>query len=469
MAYSSINSVEWRKPVFTFGPNEGNLRRNVEHNGALKTMNISDSDWEKHCQTVNEVLNKVSKHIKQYAQNDYEGLVLDDSFIKFGSSRDGLKVVDALEFDCMMVFDIRGMQITPITATKDNTGKRNPGFLKIRVENGYELKQRYSWLARREILIQENGYFYFHTRNLQEKVFKSLVDKARQNLNDQLDELSSSFSIVRISKPPTLDIHISIDETEDISNLRDDLVRLQSSRVFQAHAYNEARQKVSLQIDLVPALLIRTDLVPNPDNRSMNMYCPVYAVMKWAHKGIYYSAEGSTDQLWREDTSGLEKHVIDVAVQREEPSQRYLLTACRILKAYVANLPGHNQLHVVMASQYLKTLCLHSIVMLTVPGDQNCLSGVYDALGYLLYFLELCITNKNLPHFFYGNPGLVLIFPHAKYENEKTNLYQGISDETFRQANLYEVKENLRGLFEEFYNLDTNRVARFRDLLGITH
>lgn len=463
------------KPIFALGPNERMLQNKIENHPMLSSMNISDDIWAKHCRAVNEVLRPVSSNIKQFANADYDGLLLHDSFIKFGSSRDGLKVVDALEFDCVMLFNIQGMQITPIPAKQDNTGRRNLGFMKIRVDNGYELIQRYQWLVKREILVLEHGNYYFNTRNLQERVFKSLVDKTRQNLNDQLKQNSSKLAISRICKPPTFDIHIPIElnsnKDKGISDLFDTFCRLEGAIQAQGR---EVRPRTSLDIDLVPALLIRHDRVPNPNYPESDISCPVYAVMKWAHKGIYMSSADQKDQLWREDTSGYEKHIIDIAVQRDEDSQRYLMTACRILKSYVANLPGTgtNQLHVVMASQYLKTICFHCFTMLTIPRDQNSLSGVGNALGYFLCFLDLCIKTKNLPHFFYGNPWLVVLFPDSSFgnENEQKNLYQSISDETFRQARsrFEEMKSDLEGLFTEQIYLNPDCIERFRDLLGMT-
>ncbi|XP_052076185.1 uncharacterized protein LOC127714201 [Mytilus californianus] len=463
----------WQLPVFALGPHEQDLDALIRGSWFSSCMNINDTEWEKHCETTDEVLRCVMTHVKKFANENFEGLIINDDVVRFGSSRDGLKVIDALEFDCILLFDISGMIVSKELA-RYNSSEEILGMMKLCVNNAKYLISRFPWIEKTEIFKKfANGKYFLNTKNLQEKVFKSIIDKTRKVINDQLHDIHSPFFIRRTSKPPTFDINITLNKEKDITDLRDDIRLVQG-----VHVAIESDKKPSLDIDFVPAFHLRNDRVPNPYTEKLphgfgieQMNCQVYAVMKWAHRSTEASSTFDSDCLWRECTSGYEKQILDIC--RRNNSQRYLMTACRLLKSYVANQHKTNQIRSVAASQHLKTICFYCVTFLTTPSDHNSLSGLKEALGYFLFFLGLCIESKNLPHFFFGNPWLCTHFPHSSFGHgqKQKNLYSSVKWETYRQASLSytNMLDDLKGLYTESCQLDTYRIEQFKEHLGLKH
>lgn len=459
----------WRPPVFALGPHEQDLDTLIRESRFLRCMNINETEWENHCETTDEIVGCVMKNVKKFANEDFEGLIIKDDSIRFGSSRDGLKVNDALEFDCILLFDIFEMVVSKESA-RDYTSEEILGMVKLRVKNAEYLIKRFSWIENTEIFTKfANGEYFLNTKNLQEKVFKSLIDKTRKVINDQLHDIHSSYFLRRTSKPPTFDINITLNKEKAITVLRDDIRSVQGM-----HVTIKSNKKQSLDIDFVPAFHLRNDRVPNPHTAHLphgfgieNMNCQVYAVMKWAHRSTEASSKFDSDCLWRECTSGYEKHILDVC--RQNNSKRFLMTACRLLKSYVANQHKTNQIRSVAASQHLKTICFYCVTFLTPSSDHNSLSGLKDALGYFLFFLGLCIESKNLPHYFFGNRWLCTHFPDSSFGHgqKQKNLYSSIKLETFRQASLsYKTMlDDLKGLYTEFNLLDSHPIEQFKEHL----
>ncbi|CAC5384233.1 unnamed protein product [Mytilus coruscus] len=463
----------WRPQIFELGPHEQNLGTLIRESRFLRCMNINDTEWKKHCKTTDEILRCVMKNVNKFANEDFEGLIIKDDLIRFGSSRDGLKVNDALEFDCILLFDISGMQVSKVLA-RDYSSEEILGMMKLRVINAEYLIRRFPWIEKNEIFKKfGNGEYFLNTKHLQEKVFKSIIDKTRKVINDQFHNINSPYFLRRTAKPPTFDINIKLNQEKDITDLRDDIRSAQGM-----HVTIESDKKPSLDIDLVPSLHLRNDCVPNPYTAKLphgfgieQMNCQVYAVMKWAHRSTEASSTFDSNCLWRECTSGYEKQILDIC--RRNNSQRYLMTACRLLKSYVANQHRTNQIRSVAASQHLKTICFYCVTFLTTPSDHNSLSGLKEALGYYLCFLGLCIESKNLPHFFFGNPWLCTHFPDSSFGHgqKQKNLYSSVKWDTFHQASLSytNMLDDLKGLYTESCQLDPDRIGQFKEHLGLKH
>ncbi|VDI55636.1 Hypothetical predicted protein [Mytilus galloprovincialis] len=466
----------WRYLVFTVGPDEEALKQRILQNTYLENINITAYDWDEHCSAVDSVLEKILLILKKYANKEYEGLIIHGS-IKQGSSREGLKVSDALEFDCLVHFEIEGMQVTKCPVF-DYSGEEMPEFIKLRVENPEYLLRIYPWLRRCKIFTKgglNDTNCYVNTKKLQEKVFKALVDKTREHIFKRLTpEDRIIYTYRRSVKPPSFPIQISLDREISYAGGVYTRVTLDGAKL-------PGQRKIpTLDIDIVPALLLRKDYVPNPyavNNRNgeKEMTCAVYGVMKWTQR--LHESELTIDRvyIWRESTCGYEKLISDVG--RRNPSQRYLMTACRIVKSYVTGIKSNcretNQLHCVAVSYFLKNICFHCIALLTVPSKTKSLSGVKEALGYFLQFLELCIKSRNLPHFFYGNPWVHVMFPNCTFGSNKPekNLYGRICKNTFINAEkaFRKMLQDLKGLYTEFDSLDPDRVGPFKELLGLTH
>ncbi|VDI42856.1 Hypothetical predicted protein [Mytilus galloprovincialis] len=447
----------WRTPLFNFGSNEHELQNLISRNEHLQ--NINPADFEENSRTTDEILRIVMQGIRRFAGEQFEGLVIHDQLIKFGSSREGLKVIDALEFDSILVFDINGLELEPVLG---NT----LGLVRLQVNNAEELLEKYPWIKKYGVFKQvfRNKYL-INSRNLHLKVFESIIDKTRELVNEMLRDTEYSFD--RIAKPPTINIRILLNKEKGIPDLYDKL----SIITLQSESLEAKEFKPSLDIDIVPALLIRNDSVPDPNARGAKMPCPVYAVMKWVNLSQDTEMAMYKDFLWRVCTSGYERHILDVC--QTNTSQQFLITACRILKTYVSNQDGTNQIHKVATSYHLKTICFHCITLLTIPKDHNSLSGVKEALGYFLSFLNLCINSATLPHFFHGNPCLVLMFPECSFGEEEhiKNVYGSMSSETFHQAKISYNKmlRDLLGLYTDNALLDDNRLDRFAKLLDLQH
>ncbi|CAC5384232.1 unnamed protein product [Mytilus coruscus] len=192
----------WRKPLYIFGPNEHDLQYSISRNEHLQ--NINPENFEDHSRTTDEVLKVVMQGIRTFSGEQFEGLVLYGQLIKFGSSREGLKVIDALEFDSILIFNINGMIVEPAPGNA-------LGLVRLRVNNAEYLLERYPWTRKCEVF-QKVGMnkYYINSRNLHLKVFESIIDKTRELVNEQLRARETSYSLRRIAKPPTLDINITL-------------------------------------------------------------------------------------------------------------------------------------------------------------------------------------------------------------------------------------------------------------------
>ncbi|CAC5384230.1 unnamed protein product [Mytilus coruscus] len=189
------------------------------------------------------------KNVNKFANEDFEGLIINDDLVRFGSSRDGLKVNDALEFDCILLFDISGMKVSKELA-RFYSSEVVLGMMKLCVFNAEYLIRRFPWIEKNEIFKKfANGDPYF---------------------------------LRRTAKPPTFGINITLNEEEDITDLRDDIRSVQ-----RVHMAIESDKKPRLDIDLVPALHLPNYCVSNPYTLKLShgfgieqMNCQVYAVMK---------------------------------------------------------------------------------------------------------------------------------------------------------------------------------------------
>ncbi|CAG2253315.1 unnamed protein product [Mytilus edulis] len=188
----------WRTPLFNFGSNEHDLQNLISRNEHLQ--NINPADFEENSRTTDEILRIVMQGIRRFAGEQFEGLVIHDQLIKFGSSREGLKVIDALEFDSILVFDINGLELEPVLG---NT----LGLVRLQVNNAEELLEKYPWIKKYGVFKQvfRNKYL-INSRNLHLKVFESIIDKTRELVNEMLRDTEYSFD--RIAKPPTINIRI---------------------------------------------------------------------------------------------------------------------------------------------------------------------------------------------------------------------------------------------------------------------
>lgn len=463
------NYNEWREPVFETGHGEGDICRYFTEKG----LHVDQTDWEDSCRIMDKVMKVVAREMKNSANIHFPGLVLDDNLIKQGSSREGLKVCDPLEFDFILPFRLDDDLRTKREYVFDHHGNRLPGLFKEKIINDYNAPE---WMRKNDVLEDYLEGTYINTNNFQKKVFTSLLDKSVDEINSQLlrkTTSNESYRIVRSVYAPNLKITIHVRSPHGLKGL--DVAVFGSSQGTQA---------IKIEADLVPALCLSSDTVPDPYtfqgfNQSFHhhstsyedreMSCERYGVMKWVGENNQFIPANNKDILWRKSTCGYEKHSLDVA--RRNQSQRYILTACRLLKGALHNFNrnslGKSQLESVVKSYHLKNICLYCILFLTIRSKEKKLSGVKEALGYFIKYLRLSIDAEVLPHFFYGNPYIDLMFPWTSFEEETYNLFSFKDPQTLRQARLILPKflQTLSGLYYEEWKLDSDKIMLFEDLL----
>ncbi|XP_056004830.1 uncharacterized protein LOC125659948 isoform X3 [Ostrea edulis] len=464
---------EWREPVFEVGLGDTNISKYFEE----KKLNISRSNWQASCQMMDKVVKIIAREMKAAAAIQFPGLVLDETFIKQGSSREGLKVCDPLEFDFILPFRIEGVQMVE-TKAFNCYGNSLPGLFKQRVVSHYNLP---SWMIKYGLLEDSYGDRCINTSNFQTRIFTSLLDKSKDGINRQLRRMTALSSDIctvdRCVSPPTLKILIK--NNIHLDRLCQYILVLESTNAKNVYC-------MCVEADLVPGLCLSSDTVPDPYavhdfhqchitkstiSADEQMPCKRYGVMKWVNKVNPNIPESEREFLWRNSTCGYEKHILDVA--RRNQSQRYVMTACRLLKGALREFQPNstNQLGSVMKSYHLKNICFYCILFLTIPSRENTLSGVKEALGYFVKYLELSIEEGCLLHFFYGNPYIHIMFPGSPFENELEtyNLFASKDPETMRQArySLPRFLQPLSGLYMEERMLDSEKIRLYRDLLLI--
>jgi hypothetical protein len=427
---------------------------------------------------MDKVVKIIAHEMKAAAAIRFPGLVLGETLIKQGSSREGLKVCDPLEFDFILPFRLEGVRMEE-SKTFDCHGNSLPGLFKQRVINCCSLP---SWMRKYDVLEDFDGDTYINTSNFQRRVFTSLLDQSEDKINRQLRRMTSLSSdkcrVIRRVNPPTLKIRI--DNNVEFKKVSRYIAQLQIGRGFHSASYR------SIEADLVPGMCLSSDPVPDLhtfhdfhqslESKSTfysekKMSCVRYGIMKWVSKKNPDIPESEKEFLWRNSTCGYEKHIFDVA--RRNQSRRYVMTACRLLKGALnkSKLYFTSQLGCIVNSYHLKNVCLYCILFLTILSEKNTLSGVKEALGYFVKYLEISIETGYLPHFFHGNKYLHVMFPGSPFEEEveSYNLFASKDPETLRQArySLSRFLRSLSGLYMEEWRLNPEKIELYRDLCRV--
>jgi len=111
----------------------------------------------------------------------FEGIRI-DSYIRQGSSREGLKVVEPNEFDAMLEFHIEGLEgkITE-ESILDKTNRHVSGFCFMKIDGvdmAY-LQRRYPRLFQRGLFVEQGGRILLSLKSLYERFFNK--NKCRAN------------------------------------------------------------------------------------------------------------------------------------------------------------------------------------------------------------------------------------------------------------------------------------------------
>ncbi|WAQ98330.1 hypothetical protein MAR_022703 [Mya arenaria] len=102
-SHVGIYNNEWQKPITEFGRNNPQWQVNLNASPYVGNIEVDSSDWEESRRAVDEVMNLLLKELRCQAEH-FEGLRI-DSYVRQGSSREGLKVLKADEYDAMLEFN----------------------------------------------------------------------------------------------------------------------------------------------------------------------------------------------------------------------------------------------------------------------------------------------------------------------------------------------------------------------------
>ncbi|KAH3775142.1 hypothetical protein DPMN_176539 [Dreissena polymorpha] len=394
------------------------------------------------------------KQLREQAKK-YEGLRI-DSYIRQGSAREGLKVLNANEFDTMLEFHIEGLEgridHAPIT---NAAGKSIPGFCKLRIYGvSFErLEKICPRMFKEGVFVQHGDEVYLSSKVLHEKIFESMVDTARHVITTAMQDTSrflrkaSSFRLYRKMNPPAINVTIQL-------------------------CYNDILKK-EIDVDLVPAFQLRKDERTTYEGHQIN--CPIHAVCKWVGK-----VERDERLVWDVKTTGYEKHILDMA--RQSRRKLYIVTALRIVKTYFVKKLKHAKDHnitpphivTVLKSYHLKQIAFYLLYYLCHKYPSRPLPCAKTAFEYFLNLLLICLRSKSLPHFFYSgtNVGTMLPgFPQNYGFQLRYNMFQKINDESLARAAQSFIDEMMPELGVSFGVVDPHQ-AQVYDMfesLAVSH
>lgn len=100
--------------------------------------------------------------MRKEAIKRFPGLAIGKTLRKQGSSREGLKVCDPLEFDVLLPFLLENVK-TNNDAVFDNNGCIIPGLFKMEIIDPDKLP---SWWRKFELLTYEQGKAYMNSVNI---------------------------------------------------------------------------------------------------------------------------------------------------------------------------------------------------------------------------------------------------------------------------------------------------------------
>ncbi|KAH3775159.1 uncharacterized protein LOC127844341 isoform X1 [Dreissena polymorpha] len=91
---------QWQKPITDYGDVDSTWKRQMESSKFVGDIDFKKADWAESRQAVDAIMDLLLKQLREQAKK-YEGLRI-DSYIRQGSAREGLKVLDANEFDTLL-------------------------------------------------------------------------------------------------------------------------------------------------------------------------------------------------------------------------------------------------------------------------------------------------------------------------------------------------------------------------------
>lgn len=240
---------EWRKPMTCFRIQDKRIEKLLNE----IFFHINKGDWELSCKIVDKVLDVIVGEMLKVANERFPGLIVGGTLKKQGSSREGLKVCDALEFDLLLPFYIEDVRMVERIIC-DANGSPIPGLIKMEIINYLKFP---SWGAKYNLLYCENEKTYINARNLQTRVFTSILDQIKNRFNMRFKNVTKNtdneYVIVLKPESPSLKITMKVKSKDGLDGLN--CLLLSGNNIEDSPHSNE----VNLEIDLVPGILLSTD------------------------------------------------------------------------------------------------------------------------------------------------------------------------------------------------------------------
>ncbi|XP_060586019.1 uncharacterized protein LOC132741778 isoform X3 [Ruditapes philippinarum] len=427
---SALN--QWQRPITDYGCDPQWVVK-LKASPYIGDIDFGRKEWARSRDAVDAVMELLLDDLRVKASTDYEHLRI-DSYIRQGSSRDGLKVIKPDEYDTVLEFHIEGLHLSEQHIYKNK--KYVPGFCYLKVDAScQDLQHRFPKLWREKVFEERDGTFYLSSRMLHQGVFESLIDKSCRAIEEKIEAMQRSrkvnFHITRKMNPPAVNITIHLDDDANDLFMNQGQIRNRSDIVRE------------IDLDIVPAIRLRVDSHTTYNGRPVNAV--IHAVCKWKEEDATRSLEIADQVLvWHINSAGYERYTLDVA--RTDHKQIFILTALRILKTYFTKTKSiaksENRppppIVTVLKSYHLKQIALYMIMYTCHLYPSIRIDGVKRALVLFVNLLHTSLEKRHLPHFFYSNSQIGRMFHNYPSNRDalRFDLYRKIPNESLRQAEL---------------------------------
>ncbi|XP_052795651.1 uncharacterized protein LOC128228394 [Mya arenaria] len=431
---------QWQEPITIYGRNNPDWEVKLKASSFVGDIDVDNMDWFESRVVVDLVMDLLQIELRSQAKK-YEGLVI-NWYVRQGSSREGLKVVKADEFDVMLEFHFDGLddRIKQIYVIDGDKRMFIPGhcYLELRDVTIELLRKNYAKLYKKGVFIEKEGKIFLSSKHLHVQIFESMVDSAVEKMNteikihDILEMKKCKFALKRKMNPPSINLAITFKAAEqvfDIGPLKDK----------------------DMDLDFVPAFLLRHDQTTSYEGELLK--CPIHAVCKWAEENSLKALEiADQTRIWDVKSTGYEKHILDVA--REDERKLYILTALRILKTYFVKTKKYAkesgcappQIVTVLKSYHLKQLAFYLLNYLCHKYPHFVVDGVQKALMYFIDAIRVALKEKHLPHLFFSDNNVIETmlpgYPLLPGPKLRFDLFRKIPNDSLIQA-LFSLEKHL--------------------------
>ncbi|WAQ98334.1 hypothetical protein MAR_022707 [Mya arenaria] len=222
-------------------------------------IDFDPADWAESRHVVDAVMELLLTELRSQAEANYKGLRI-DSYVRQGSSREGMKVIKADEFDAMLEFHFDGLESKiEQTEIKNSEGFNIQGhcFLEIRDVDMAYLRGRYPTLYAKS----------------------SMLDTAIENINTAIDHHNRitsqmpKFGLRRKMNPPSVNVKIN----------------LKGGVTYDEWGGIKTSKNREIDLDFVPAFLMRRDQTTRYEGALLQ--CPIHAICKWAEEDSHKALE----------------------------------------------------------------------------------------------------------------------------------------------------------------------------------